>query len=603
MERSELSATQFFDGLVKSKIVAPNKLANIKKQIIRAGSGLTTDKLIEGLVGAGLITKWQSEKIRGGRYKGFFLGKYKLLGHLGTGGMSTVYLAQQVLTKQQRAIKVLPRNKIDEKSYLSRFYREARSFAALNHPNIIRIYDVSQQDDTHYMVMEYVEGSDLYDIVTDTGPVDFDLAKDCIIQAAKGLAHVHDQNLVHRDIKPANLFRTQSGIVKVLDLGLALLKSDDDEHGLSKQFNESMMGTADYLAPEQAINSHDIDHRADIYSLGCTLYFLLTGQPPFNEGSLAQRIANHQTTMPAPITDLRADCPRLLQDVCMRMMAKDPEHRYASCRELITALEIDRSDIIHQPIIVNPHEREDSIDVSTAKKPLDKPKLVPRKRTRVPWVVISMLACLIATPIVLLSLLWNSNEPAQIQQTGQINGKKNGSEQSVNTQSLNATISSDFIDFEGLWRTSGDNRRWDLSSYGVPGELRIDGHANIVESPDSQTANSGRQKVLRIRGDSDEIEFVPFDKTDSRLHRVSFQAMRQSNESVEISIQAKSTKRAEKWQEIAVLTKQIDNKAFSQVTLETNDFNKVSNPQKFRFKIGGEKDRGLFIDDLKIELQ
>jgi serine/threonine-protein kinase len=183
------------------------------------------------LIDANLITRWQCEKLVKGRFKGFFLGKYRLLDHLGTGGMSTVYLAEHVLTGQKRAIKVLPRTRIAERSYLARFYQEGRAVAALNHPNIVRIYDIADEGDTHYMVMEFIEGSDLFDIVKVQGPIEFDMARDCLIQAARGLSHAHEKKLIHRDIKPANLFRTAGGTVKVLDLGLALLKSEGDDQG------------------------------------------------------------------------------------------------------------------------------------------------------------------------------------------------------------------------------------------------------------------------------------------------------------------------------------------------------------------------------------
>ena len=198
-EPRSLSPSQFFDVLSKSQILAPEKLASVEKQLNRAGTKVSTDRLVDRLIQANLITRWQSEKLLNGRFKGFFLGKYKLLGHLGTGGMSTVYLAQQSLTNQQRAIKVLPRKRIDERSYLSRFYQEARSIAALNHPNIIRIFDVNHEDETHYMVMEYVQGCDLYDVVTENGPASFELARDCIVQSAQGLTHAHDRKLIHRD--------------------------------------------------------------------------------------------------------------------------------------------------------------------------------------------------------------------------------------------------------------------------------------------------------------------------------------------------------------------------------------------------------------------
>jgi serine/threonine-protein kinase len=253
--------------------------------------------------------------------------------------MGSVYLAEHRLSGLRRAIKVLPPNRIAERSYLSRFYREGRATASLNHPNIVRIYDLANDLETHFMVMEFVPGKDLYDMVSTYGPLEFDLARRAIVETAHGLAHAHENHLIHRDIKPANLLLTDKGQVKILDLGLALVKSEDSLANLSAQFNENMLGTADYLAPEQAAHSHYIDHRADIYSLGCTLYYLLTGRPPFNEGTVVQRITMHQTSDPPPVNLSRRDCPADLQNAIIKMMKKNPGDRFADCWQIIDALQ------------------------------------------------------------------------------------------------------------------------------------------------------------------------------------------------------------------------------------------------------------------------
>ena len=269
---AEKSAKSFLDLLKRSSLVPEDRLkktlAELSKQA--AGRKVNVDELTKHLIESGVITKWHYDKLINGKYKGFFLGKYKLLGHLGTGGMSSVYLAEHSITGKRRALKVLPKKKIADKSYLDRFYREGRAAASLNDPNVVRVYDICSEGDTHYMVMEFVKGRDLYEIVKEEGALDFDLALDYIGQTAKGLAHAHERKLVHRDIKPANLLVTGK-VVKILDLGLALLTEDEDEESLTVLHNEKVMGTADYLSPEQAVNSHEVDHRADIYSLGCTL--------------------------------------------------------------------------------------------------------------------------------------------------------------------------------------------------------------------------------------------------------------------------------------------------------------------------------------------
>ena len=336
---SEPSAKSFLKLLERSGIVADVALKEElgKLSAKAAGRKVSTDELVGHLVDSGLITKWHTDKLLAGKYKGFFLGKYKLLRHLGSGGMSSVYLAQHKISEQYRAIKVLPRKKVSDKSYLDRFYLEGRAAASLNHPNVVRIYDICQEKDTHFMVMEYVKGDDLYNVVTADGAVAFEDAAKYTAQAAIGLEHAHKRELVHRDIKPANLLLTQDKDIKILDLGLALVNQDDSE-SLTVLYNEKVMGTADYLSPEQAVNSHEVDSRADIYSLGCTLYYLLTGHPPFPKGTLAQRIAMHQSKEPADIRESRPDCPEILVDVCKKMMRKKPEERYQNCHEIQSVL-------------------------------------------------------------------------------------------------------------------------------------------------------------------------------------------------------------------------------------------------------------------------
>ena len=346
---AEKSAKSFLDLLKRSSLVPEDRLKKTLAALSKraAGRKVNVDELTTHLIESGVITEWHYDKLINGKYKGFFLGKYKLLGHLGTGGMSSVYLAEHSITGKRRALKVLPKKKIADKSYLDRFYREGRAAASLNDPNVVRVYDICSEGDTHYMVMEFVKGRDLYEIVKEEGPLDFDLALDYIGQTAKGLAHAHERKLVHRDIKPANLLVTGK-VVKILDLGLALLT--EDEESLTVLHNEKVMGTADYLSPEQAVNSHEVDHRADIYSLGCTLYFLLTGHPPFPKGSLAQRIAMHQTKEPAEIIEDRPECPQFITALCKRMMKKDPAERYQTCEEIEHAVNLARQQLVANPV-------------------------------------------------------------------------------------------------------------------------------------------------------------------------------------------------------------------------------------------------------------
>jgi serine/threonine-protein kinase len=288
------------------------------------------------------LTIWQAQNLLAGKHRGYFVGSYTLKGLVGKGGMSFVYLAEHRLLKRKCAIKVLPAAKAANPALLARFHREARAAATLDHPNVVRMLDGGEIQDgetsVHYLVMEYIEGPTLFDVVRNSGPLSVAKAIDAIRQAARGLQHAHEVGLVHRDIKPENLIVDGNGVVRLMDLGLARFVESNDER-LTIQQEGRVLGTANYCSPEQAIDSHRVDARADIYSLGCTLYFLLAGRPPFHEGSLAQRLLAHQNRQPDAIDKLRSDVPPELSALLMRMMAKSPAQRIATAREVADALD------------------------------------------------------------------------------------------------------------------------------------------------------------------------------------------------------------------------------------------------------------------------
>tara|TARA_R110002049_G_scaffold2750_8_gene22186 strand:- start:116275 stop:117915 length:1641 start_codon:yes stop_codon:yes gene_type:complete len=338
---TQITSKAFFEFVAKSGLVDSEKLKRLEAKVReKCGGNLPSDvkRLARVFEKQELLTPWHTEKLLVGKYKGFFLGKYKLLGHIGTGGMSSVYLAEHTGLHHKRAIKVLPRSRVKDASYLARFKLEAKAIASLNHPNIVVAYDIDNEGDVHYIVMEYVDGLDLQQLVKRDGPLDFAYAAELIRQAASGLQHAHAGGVIHRDVKPANLLIDQNGVVRLLDMGLALMSAGDDA-SLTVANNENVLGTADYLAPEQALDSHGVDHRADLYGLGCTLYYLISGKPPFADGTLAQRIAKHQTEMPKALRDIRSDCPGELEGICVKLMQKDPKYRYATAKDVSDALE------------------------------------------------------------------------------------------------------------------------------------------------------------------------------------------------------------------------------------------------------------------------
>jgi serine/threonine-protein kinase len=337
---AKLKVDAFLDLVRRSGLVEKDRLGEVLLELKREAGGHSisdTEMVARRLVEANLITRWQADRMLEGRYKGFFLGKYKLLDHLGTGGMSRVYLGEHVLMQRRVAIKVLPKDRVEDSSYLARFHREAQAAASLDHRNIVRAYDIDNVGDVHYIVMEYVEGRDLQQIVKEGGPMDYIAATEYIRQAAEGLAHAHQSGLIHRDVKPGNLLVDQKNVVKILDLGLARF-IDEQKASLTVAFDENVLGTADYLAPEQALDSHRVDARADIYGLGCTLYFLLTGHPPFVGGTLAQRLMMHQKQQPPSILLDRPDAPADLVEICMKMLAKKPGDRYQTAAEVAREL-------------------------------------------------------------------------------------------------------------------------------------------------------------------------------------------------------------------------------------------------------------------------
>src|SRR4051812_36905413 len=321
------TTSEFVELVQKSGVVDASRLAAYLQQIHDRGPLPKLPTVMANfMVRDAIVTLFQAEQLLLGKWKRFTIGKYKVLERLGSGGMGQVFLCEHKLMRRRVAVKVLPTAKADDKASLARFIREAQAIAAVDHPNLVRAFDIDQEDNLHFLVMEYVDGTNLQDLVKKFGTVDVTRACHYIYGSAVGLQHAHEIGLVHRDIKPGNILLDRSGVVKILDMGLARFFHDDTDE-LTKKYDENILGTADYLSPEQAEDSHTVDIRSDIYSLGATFYYLLTGSQPFPEGSIPQKLIWHRSREPKPIQAIRPDVPDAIVAAGGETKGKKPQGR------------------------------------------------------------------------------------------------------------------------------------------------------------------------------------------------------------------------------------------------------------------------------------
>ncbi len=299
--------------------------------------------LARALVQAGKLTPYQAGALCQGKARGLVIGNYFILDKLGAGGMGVVFKARHRRLGRVVALKILPPSLARDRDLLLRFRREVDVAARLSHPNIVSVLDADEDRGVQFMTMEYIEGNDLDRLVRQHGPLPVEQALDCVIQAARGLEAAHAQGIVHRDIKPGNLMLDASGQVRVLDLGLARLVEASNplaETAASPLTQAGIcMGTADYMAPEQGLDSRTADHRADIYSLGCTLYYLLARRPPFVGATVLARLMAHQEQAAPSLLAARPEVPPALDAAYRKMMAKRPTLRPGSMTEVIALLE------------------------------------------------------------------------------------------------------------------------------------------------------------------------------------------------------------------------------------------------------------------------
>lgn len=328
---------QFVKRLEESGILSGESLADF---IPPKASPADAEQLARELVRQKKLTVFQAETVYRGQGKSLALGNYILIEKIGAGGMGQVYKARHRRMDRLVAIKLLPQALTKDPAAIARFEREVKAAAKLRHPNIVAADDADCANGVHFLVMECVDGSDLSALVKKQGPLPVAKAVNCILQTARGLEFAHKKGVVHRDIKPANLLLDTEGVVKILDMGLAKIDAHGDVGAQAELTGTGMvMGTVDYMAPEQALSTKTADARADIYSLGCSLYYLLTGKATYGGDSLMAKLLAHRDQ---PIPDLRANCAAAspeLETVFRRMMAKKVQDRYQSMSEVIADLE------------------------------------------------------------------------------------------------------------------------------------------------------------------------------------------------------------------------------------------------------------------------
>ncbi len=347
--------------LIRSKLLSPDEVKamyqrwqNEAKEKDAANLALFS----KWLVANRYVTEYQAALITRGHADDFFLNQYKILDRLGRGRMAGVYKAVHQLG-QVVAIKVLPPSKAKDPRLLARFLREARLAMRLKHPNVVRSFQVGQANGLNYLVMEYLEGETLDDVLQRHRHLPPAEGVRLIHQALQGLQHIHEQGLVHRDLKPSNLMlvpgassghpdTTARATVKILDIGLGRVFFDESspappEEGLDKMQLTAegvLLGTPDYLSPEQARDPSNIDIRSDIYSLGCVLYHTLAGQPPFPDSNIISQMVRHATETPRPVKELNPAVPDGLQQILNWMLAKDPAQRYPTPERAALALQV-----------------------------------------------------------------------------------------------------------------------------------------------------------------------------------------------------------------------------------------------------------------------
>jgi serine/threonine protein kinase len=334
-----VSAEQILDLLVARRLLRPRDAAVWRRRMESDPRLERGDRLIGQLVRAGKLTRFQARAIHQHEEETLFVAHYVLFERLGVGAMGQVYKALDRRRKRWAALKILRDEWTASPRHRERFQCEVRAAARLKHPHIVRAYDAGEHDGAHYLAMEYVPGPNLDGYLREHGPLPVDRAVAIAVQTARGLAYAHQRGVVHRDVKPANVLLAPGDVAKILDMGIARCMSPADLAGERLTQSGQILGTPHYMAPEQALDPKNAGPQADIYSLGCTLYRLLTGEAPYT-GESDYRILMSHLRLPIPhLREKRDDAPESLDAVLRGMMAKKPEDRYFSMFDVIADLE------------------------------------------------------------------------------------------------------------------------------------------------------------------------------------------------------------------------------------------------------------------------
>jgi serine/threonine-protein kinase len=338
-----ITTHEFRRRLADSGILTPQGADELQKST-SGQAAVTAAEVSQQLVNSGAITTYQAEALQADTPLPVRYGDYAIIERIGEGGMGVVYKARRSGEFRIVALKVLPAELTRSADAVRRFRREVEAASSLSHPHIVAALDSGEENGAYYYVMEYVPGDDLSDLVAAHGPLPVGSAVNCILHAASGLHYAHEHGVTHRDVKPSNLLLDRQGNVRLLDLGLARISRDTDAARTATTMTAlthtgAVLGTVDYMSPEQALNTRKADFRSDIYSLGCTLYFLLHGRPPFRGETVMEVLVAHREQPIPSLREKREDVPERLESIFQKCLAKKPEDRIPSMQELVAELD------------------------------------------------------------------------------------------------------------------------------------------------------------------------------------------------------------------------------------------------------------------------